>query len=270
MDTDFRTCAARQDLRRADAPEEGTWSMKARMKAAAAFTMVELLVVIAIIGILASLMLPALMQAKKKPLQIQCLSNQRQIGMAMVMFMNDNQDTIPGPCYMGVSQKYYQTTRHFQKFGGGDEVGPTELIGYLATYLSLPPPPNSPQRATGAVAVCPAFLKAAPNPPPNPKQEGYSYFCNRMRLTPKPDSPDAMDWFEFPFGYMDGDFNVTKKPKRAQDIGKASETWAIMDADQITVTFGTWQPNLPIRRVHGRVWNRLYFDGHAGAVRKND
>ena len=76
-----------------------------------------------------------------------------------------------------------------------------------------------------------------------------------------------MDWFEFPFGYLDGDFNVTKMPRKSHEVGTPSETWAIMDADKITVTFGTWQTNLPNRRVHGRVWNRLYFDGHAGSVK---
>lgn len=244
--------------------------MSMNRKRVGAFTMVELLMVIAIIGILASLMLPALVRAKKKPLQIQCLSNQRQIGMALVMFMHDNQDTIPGPCYMGVSCRYYQITRHFQKFGGGDEMGPTELIGYLATYLSLPTPPTAPEKAMGRVAVCPGFLKYAPDPPPNPRQDGYSYFCNRLKITPRPPGWDPMEWFEFPFGYLDGDFNVTKQPKKLAALKSPAETWAIMDADQITVTFGSWQTNLPNRRVHGRVWNRLYFDGHAAGVRQND
>ena len=244
--------------------------MKRKTERNEAFTMVELLVVIAIISILASLLLPAFAEAKRKPLQVQCMSNQKQIGAAMVMFMDDSKDTIPGPCYMGVSRRYYQIARNFSRFGGGVEVGPTELIGYLAPHLALPPPPNAPQKAMGMVAVCPAFLKYAPDPPPNPRQEGYSYFCNRIKILPRPESGDPMDWFEFPFGYLDGDFNVTKMPRKSHEVGTPSETWAIMDADKITVTFGTWQTNLPNRRVHGRVWNRLYFDGHAGSVKKLD
>src|ERR1051325_9951008 len=72
-------------------------------KAEVAFTLIELLVVIAILGILAALLLPALAAARRKPLQIQCLSNQKQIGVAMMGYIEENKDTIPGPCFMGVS-----------------------------------------------------------------------------------------------------------------------------------------------------------------------
>lgn len=85
-----------------------------------AFTLIELLVVIAIIAILAAILFPVFAQAKAAAKRTQALSNAKQEGLAMAMYVND---------YDGV---YYE---HAQGFSTGTE-GPTSLIwnGWLNPY----------------------------------------------------------------------------------------------------------------------------------------
>jgi prepilin-type N-terminal cleavage/methylation domain-containing protein/prepilin-type processing-associated H-X9-DG protein len=63
-----------------------------------ALTLVELLVVISVIAILAALLLPALAAGQQKARKTACLSNLRQVGLAIILYANDNGGNLPyGP-----------------------------------------------------------------------------------------------------------------------------------------------------------------------------
>jgi prepilin-type N-terminal cleavage/methylation domain-containing protein/prepilin-type processing-associated H-X9-DG protein len=64
-------------------------------KRANAFTLIELLVVIAIIALLAAILFPVFAQAREKARQASCLSNQRQIGMGLLMYLQDYDERLP-------------------------------------------------------------------------------------------------------------------------------------------------------------------------------
>jgi prepilin-type N-terminal cleavage/methylation domain-containing protein/prepilin-type processing-associated H-X9-DG protein len=71
-----------------------TRAMEAKCRRAA-FTLIELLVVVAIIGVIISILLPAMGKARLLSKATQCLSNQRSIGQAMMMYANQYKEFIP-------------------------------------------------------------------------------------------------------------------------------------------------------------------------------
>jgi prepilin-type N-terminal cleavage/methylation domain-containing protein/prepilin-type processing-associated H-X9-DG protein len=68
-----------------------------------AFTLIELLVAIAIIAILAAILFPVFAQARESARKTSCLSNNKQLGTALMMYVQDFDEALPQASYFGAS-----------------------------------------------------------------------------------------------------------------------------------------------------------------------
>jgi hypothetical protein len=190
------------------------------------------------------------------------MSNLKQIGIAVQLYVNDNDDSLPGPVWSGARASYDRDTSK------------EELIYFIADYLDAPSPQTvSPSKPVIAeVFVCPGFVRSAPD---------FSSMVGRKCYLLKDNVNDdpAPDRRVPPFGYPElGDPPTTPaipplKMSQLETFASSANTYAMTDVDKINVPSAnggitnSWWIRVPDRPVHGDVRNELYFDWHVAVKR---
>ncbi|EIP98294.1 prepilin-type N-terminal cleavage/methylation domain-containing protein [Opitutaceae bacterium TAV1] len=174
----------------------------------AGFTLIELLAVIAIIGILAAIILGTIGSVRKKAHQVRCISNLRQTGIAMLAYVSDNKEKLPGPLYLQIKAKY-----GYKEYSA--------LAAHLAPYMGYP---NADTLGNGVRVYVP--LLHCPSRGIEDSTD-IGTFAAQCRLDPNKTSNGIANAF--------GDYTNDKQPIRYSELetfGGPSRVWALFEVDR--------------------------------------
>jgi prepilin-type N-terminal cleavage/methylation domain-containing protein len=218
------------------------------------FTLIELLTVVATIAILAALLLPILSKAKIKAQRTTCLSNLRQLGIAWMMYADDNHGFLPESYPVANPEVWVQgDMKNANEAGNADLIRAGKLFQYNRCV---------------SIYRCPADQGVTIDGKVVPTLRSYSMNCfmgaRDPRIGPVPKS--AVDFV--PFYAKDS------------DLPHPDQLWVLLDEDERSIndgyfvtdpTGGVWMdfPAMSVHR-HNYSYTLAFADGHSSIWRFND
>ncbi len=210
-----------------------------------AMTLLELTLALTIVALVSVALVGGVGRWRASQQETSCLTNLRQIGLALNLYSAEHHFRLPGPLWRGQSPLYQSDAT------GEFDVESGNLVTLLGPYLDLPRV-NPGQSALAKILTCPAWEAhgaAADHP--------ICYYSAGEILVGNEDEQTSI----FPFGRAGGE---PLAPMMVTALANPATTPAFWEFDRRIAMEGHYQtdPRVPNDPVHRKVRNVLFFDGH--------